>query len=70
MAAVPEQLAVQRYLMLGNDAMAAELGEKASDTLPAYGVLAATLQVATKLVEQAVQHYSRTCLPVLLLLRC
>jgi len=46
--------AVQRYLMPGN--------EKSSATLAAYGVLAASVPVAAKLVEQAVQHYSRTWL--------
>ena len=64
MAAVPVEQAVQRYLVLRNHAVAAELGEIPSAYFAAHGVLAAAVQVATKPVEQAVQHYSRTCLTV------
>ena len=53
---------VRRYLMPGNDAMAAERVAVASARLAAYGVLAAPVSVASKPVEQAVQHYSRTWL--------
>ena len=60
----PEQQAVQRYLMLGDDAVAAELGEKESATLAAYGVIAAAVPVAAMPIDQAVQHYPMTCLNV------
>jgi len=53
---------VQRYLLPGNEAAAAELGEKASATLAAHGVLAAAVLVAAKPAEQAVQQYARTWL--------